>query len=394
MVRLRSPRWFFDKKFSKLEEKIKMAGKLVITTGSSRCGRKELFLPGFEKYCAENGTKVKIYNVGDMIFPWAWYNIREELNRDTILDVNPLAVDIIHAAVLRDIHSSLKKDLEENDAVLINLHTIFIWRDVWNRVFNELFIRELIEDGLSPDMFICFIDLAEDILKRLNETDQWRGQKLTEDNIWSWENEEANNTKALTYLFDEKKKFFVMPAKQPPETLYYLLFEPQRPVVYAQMPITHVTAQDLKRVKQFIEKLRKWAVVFDPLTIETGPVERAEGDNEQIRVRHNQTAYRDVGWFIPQSDVCIAYYVKVVFSAGVVDETATASQLGKQTWVVFPKDYSPFIHFRATPNRIFQTPEEVLEFAEKEFIPWWTKKWQEKYGEKTVSKEAIINTTT
>jgi len=80
-----------------------MAGKLVITTGSSRCGRKELFLPGFEKYCAENGTKVKIYNVGDMIFPWAWYNIREELNRDTILDVNPLAVDIIHAAVEIDI---------------------------------------------------------------------------------------------------------------------------------------------------------------------------------------------------------------------------------------------------------------------------------------------------
>jgi hypothetical protein len=173
-----------------------------------------------------------------------------------------------------------------------------------------------------------------------------------------------------------------MPVKQPPETLYYLLFEPQRPVIYAQMPITHIAAKDLIKVKQFIEKLRTWAVVFDPLTIETGPVERAQGEDENIRVRHNQTAYRDVGWFIPQCDMCIAYYVKVVPTTGVVDETATASQLGKQTWVIFPKDYSPFIQFRATPNRIFQTPEEALEFLEKEFMPWWTKKWQEKYGEK------------
>jgi len=366
-----------------------MTGKLVITTGSSCCGRKELFLPGFGNFCMQNEKRVKIYDVGDQIFPWAWHNIREELNRDTILDVNPLAMDIIQAAVLRDIRYSLENDLRENDAVLINLHTIFRWRDVWNRVFNELFIRELIKDNFSPDMFICFIDLAEDILKRLNETDQWRDQRFTEDNIWSWENEEANNTKALTYLFDEKKKFFVIPVKQPPETLYYLLFEPQRPIVYAQMPITHVTVHDLKRVKQFIEKLRTWAVVFDPLTIETGPVERVESDNEQVRVRHNQTAYRDVGWFIPQCDICIAYYVKVVFTAGVVDETATASQLGKQTWVIFPKDYSPFIHFRATPNRIFQTTEEALEFAENEFIPWWDKKWQEKYGVKTDTGTAI-----
>ena len=44
--------------------------------------------------------------------------MREELNPDTILDVNPLAQDIIQAAVLQDIRYSLKKDLEENDAVI------------------------------------------------------------------------------------------------------------------------------------------------------------------------------------------------------------------------------------------------------------------------------------
>jgi hypothetical protein len=171
-----------------------------------------------------------------------------------------------------------------------------------------------------------------------------------------------------------------MPAKQPPETLYYLLFEPWRPVIYAQMPITHVTVKELKKVKEFIEQLRGHAVVFDPLTIETGAVEFNKGDDEQVRVRHNQTAHRDVNWFIPQSDICLAWYVKVVSSPGTADETATASQLGKQAWVVVAKKHSPFILFRATPDRIFSTTEESLEFLSRDFNDRWIEKWEKKYG--------------
>ncbi len=360
----------------------KKKGQLIIATGSSLVGRKELFYPAFEKLCENKKKKVKIYNAGSMIFPWIWRHTRDELNSETILDVNPMAIRFAHAAVLEDIRHSLKQDLEENDAVVINLHTVFRWRDIWNHVYNEFFIKELMQDGIPPDIFICFINLAKDILKRVNQSDQWKGQKFTEDKIWDWQNVEVNNTRTLTYLFEDKKKFFAMPVKQPPETLYHLLFEPWRPIIYAQMPITHVAMKELKKVKEFIRQLRKWAIVIDPLTIETGAFEIDKGDDEQVRIRHNQTAHRDIAWFIPQCDVCIAYYMKVVFTAGVVDETATASQLGKQTWVIFPKDYSPFIPFRATPDRVFQTAEESLEFLEKEFIPQWTKRWEESVTDK------------
>jgi hypothetical protein len=98
------------------------------------------------------------------------------------------------------------------------------------------------------------------------------------------------------------------------------------------------------------------------------------------RVRHKQTAHRDLYWFVPQCDIAIAYFVKVVFTFGVVDETVQASQMGKQAWIVFPSDYSPFLELRITPNRIFRQPEELFHFVENEFMPEWISKWQKQNG--------------
>jgi hypothetical protein len=155
-----------------------------------------------------------------------------------------------------------------------------------------------------------------------------------------------------------------MPVRQPAETLYYLVFEPWRPIVYIQMPLSHIHASKLKKVNWLIGELRKSAVIFDPMTIETGLVEQEEldkaDDNAEVLVRHTQTGYRDTEWFIPQCTICLAYYVELVLTLGVVDETATAAGLGKQTWAIFPKDASPFLPFRVPPERIFKNPEECL----------------------------------
>ena len=343
-----------------------MAGKLVITAGTSCCGRKELFLPSFEKLCDEKKAKRKIYNIGDMIFNWAWENAREKLPRENILYVNKLAMNLAQAAAFQFILFSLKRDLEENDVVLINLHNLFPWwkGSVYLPVYNELFVKKLIESGFEPDMFICFMDNANDISRRLKENKQWKSESLSEKDIWLWQNEEINITKRLRFFSESDIRFFVVPIRQPAETLYYLLFEPWRPVVYAQMPLSHIKASKLKRVIWLIEELRKSAVVFDPMTVETGIVEREEldrvDDDTEIMVRHTQTGYRDTEWFIPQVDVSLAYYVEPVLTIGTVDETTTAAGLGKKTWAIFPGNVSPFMPFRVPPERIFQTPEECL----------------------------------
>lgn len=350
----------------------KTRGKLIWATGIPGCGGKR-YLKDWQKYCEGQEKKVKIYHIGEMMFSWIWGNVGTEIKGETVLNRHQEYLDLARMAVLGEIRHSLSQDLEENDAVLIRSHTSFYWRGCFSPVYNERYLCGLEH---TPDMFVTFIDGATDILKVLKKRDQWKNQDLNEKDLWLWQNVEVDNTRRYLYLFgpNKNRKFFVVPVKQPAQTLYCLLFEPWRPIVYAQMPITHINPQELDKVRWFIEQLWKYCVVFDPLTIETGVVEAAS-INGEIRVRHNQTAHRDIEWFIPQCDIAWAYYVKIVFTAGVVDETVQASQIGKEAWVIFPGDRSPFIQYRATPNRIFQTPEEGLEFLEKVYMPAVYEKW-------------------
>ncbi len=358
----------------------KEKGKLVVVTGTSGCGGKDIFLPKFENLCRKQEKKLKIYCVGKMIFDWALKNLNIKLRLKTVLSGNPDVLAAYHAAVLNEIGLVLEKDLEENDVVLISLHTCFYWKGTYLPVYNERWIRNL---STKPDLFISFIDNGMDTLDRLLSRDQWKDFNLTEKDIWLWQNQEVNNTKRYLYLYDanEDSKFFVIPIRQRPETLYLLLFEPWRPLVYPQMPISHVTSKELKKATAFIEQLWKWGILFSPLTIETGVVER-ESANTEIKIRHNQTGFRDVEWFIPQVDICMANYavakdIKKVLTIGVPDETAQASLKGKEAWVIFPSDYSPFVEFRATPARIFGSTDEVLKFFPK-FCEKWKKEWEER----------------
>lgn len=369
-------------------------GFLVVTTGVSCCGRKEVFLPGFEKMCEDKGKKIKIYDIGRMIFGWARSTLHENLPKDNILFVNDLAMRAMHAVVMHDIKNSLQKDLEENDVVMVNMHTSFRWwkGGVSINIANEPFLMEWAAMGIIPAMFVSFIDNGIDILGRLNNTNQWKDQ-LTEKDVYLWQHEEVNATQnyraALLKLAElmnfpvEDIKFFVMPIRQPPETLYYLIFESWRPVIYAQMPITHVPASKLQKVVNFIKQLRESAVVFDPMTIETGIVDQKmieKGGDEEIMVRHNQTGYRDTHWFIPQCGLCVSYYVIPKPSVGVSDETVVGSELGKEMWSIFPGTMSPFVPFRA--HRIFKSPDECL----KHFRDVFLLDFQKPSSEETVPK--------
>ncbi len=343
----------------------KKRGRLIWATSPSGCGAKR-HLKDFQKYCKDKGKSVPVYHLGDLICAWLWEKRRIKVRPETILNVNKVVLDVAREAVLERIENGLDKDLEENDAVLIRGHTTFLWNGCYTPVYNEPFIL-----AHSPDMFVTFIDGAEDILRVLNRRNQWKSQNLSEKDIWLWQNVEVDNTRRYLYLFEpnENQRFFVIPVKQPAQTLYDLLFEPQKPIVYAQMPITHLEPHELEKVRQFIEQLWQYCVVFDPLTIETGVVERNGNDCAEIKVRHSQTAYRDLEWFIPQCNISIAYFVKLVFSAGVVGETMQTFQTGKEAWMIFPGEYaySPFIHYLVMPNRIFKTPEEVLDHLKKTY---------------------------
>jgi len=368
-----------------LEKKKSGKGFLVLTTGSSCCGRKEIFLPELEKLCEEKGTKIKIYNLGDQIFEFIWEATRVDVPPENILHVNKMLMSCTQFGIFKDLCYQLPKDLKENDLVIVNLHTRFYWW--WGSipvpVYNEPFINLLMKFGLKPDLIVCFIDNALKTVERLNQNSQWKDQQIDETLAYIWQSEEVNVTKGYLFLTRERINFFVMPVMQPPETFYYILFEPWRPIIYAQMPITNVKGKDLKKVILLIEEFRRHGIVFSPLTIETGLIERdllkKIDDNKDIVVRHMQTGYRDNEWFIPQCRYSVAFHVKVVFTFGVVDETVQTVQLGREPWSIFPNDLSPFQPFRINYKRIFKTTDECLTFYRDEFMPKIWEKWGVKF---------------
>ena len=61
--------------------------------------------------------------------------------------------------------------------------------------------------------------------------------------------------------------------------------------------------------------------------------------------RHYQTVHRDLYWLLAQSNKSIAYFPKVIFSPGVIDELREAFETNKDAWVIFPEDYSPFLAY-------------------------------------------------
>jgi adenylate kinase len=223
-------------------------GQLIYATAIAGCGEKQ-YLEEFKRYCEERGKIAKIHNVGEMLFKYAAERVGIVLDKDNVLNQNNQVLDAARGMVLTGLIANIERDLAENDVVVINHHESFYWREAYIPVFNDYFLA-----GLRPDMFVSFIDNGAEILKRLSKKSQWQNQVLDEKDVYLWQNTEVNSAMRSQRLWAPDKKFFVMPVRQPVQTLYSLVFEPWKPIVYAQMPISHVTEEELKEVRRFIRK--------------------------------------------------------------------------------------------------------------------------------------------
>jgi len=330
-----------------------MAGKLVVATGISGCGRKE-YLENWQHLCREKEKKTKVYHVGQMLFDQA-KKAKVYITPENVLNTNPYVLAALRSGVFETIFASLEKDLEEYDAVVLSIHSFFYWKKVFSRAYDHFYLGKF-----NPDMFICFIDNSKYILEKLVNREQWRSQDLTEQEILYWQNIEVETTGSLAEL--KEKKFFVLSVGQPTETLYNLVFEPDIEPVYVNIPITHLAEKkDQDKAKAFIKKLGEYFVVFNPLTIETGAVDLRHEEDKTI---HQQTVNRDLYWLLRQSKKNIAYFPKIVFSPGVINEVREAYETNKEAWIIYPAaESSPFLDYFST--RIFRSEKEFFEFLDE-----------------------------
>ena len=323
---------------------------LVIATSISGSGRKE-YLNELVGYAKKLGKKVKVYHVGQMIFEHA-KKVGVHLTPENVLNANPSVISAIRGAVFENILANLSKDRKANDAVIISIHSIFLWKKRFMRAYDRFYLNKL-----NPDMFVTLFNKATDILKVLDSRKQWKPQKLNLHEILLWQNVEVEMTASWAEI--DRKLFYVVSTLQPINTLYRLIFEPWVEPVYVCMPITHLKKKsDQEKVERFVKELEKYFVVFNPLKLDI-----LVGEKFDLASYHH-IVNQDLYWLIKQSKKIIAYFPIVVASPGVINELREAHETNKDVWLIFPsKTKSPFLVYFS--SQIFESPNEFFKFLKR-----------------------------
>lgn len=323
---------------------------LIIVTSISGSGRKE-YLNHLVECAKKMGKKIKVYHVGQMLFEHA-NNVSIHLTPENVLNTNPSTLNAIRGAVFENILANLSKDRKENDLVIISIHGIFFWKKRFMRAYDRFYLNKL-----NPDMFITLFNKATDILKELNSRKQWKPQKLSLQEILLWQNVEVEMTASWSEI--AVKPFYVVSVLQSIKTIYRLIFEPWVEPVYICMPITHLKKKsDQNKVEKFVKELEKYFIVFNPLKLDM-----ILGKKFDLASYHH-TVNQDLYWLIKQSKKVIAYFPKVIASAGVINELKEAYETNKDVWLIFPsKDKSPFLIYFS--SQIFESTEEFFKFLKR-----------------------------
>ncbi|OYT61851.1 MAG: hypothetical protein B6U69_02815 [Thermofilum sp. ex4484_15] len=351
----------------------------VVCTGISGSGRVE-YLNKVITASRKEGKPLELMNIGEMMFEAA-KRLGREIKEEKILDIPQPTLDWLRAAVfeqvLRRIYSNEGRDY------IISTHAAFRWKKYLLPAFDFFYLNEL-----SPDIYVTIIDDIFSIKYRLESNPQWKG-RLNLREIAIWQDEEVFITKMLASY--QRRPHYIIALREPGETLYDIMYSDKRKA-YLSFPITHVKAIEdhLKGVRRFKEELRKYFVVFDPMTI--NDMERlykvkeacekgvdkvtleVDGGELKVDVKEvleaeedikSQTVRRDY-LLIDQSDVVVVYYPVAVMSPGVLAEMIYGFSNNKDVYVIFTgsKGKSPFFEYYAT--KIFSSVDEFFNYIVEE----------------------------
>ncbi|MGC8555646.1 MAG: AAA family ATPase [Conexivisphaera sp.] len=332
----------------------------VVVTGVSGSGRGEYISAAAEEIRSSGGS-VEVFDVGSLMFETA-ENLGVEIPEGRILNLAPSTLNYLRTTVFEKI----LREARDHENVLVNTHACFRWKRHLLQAFDFYYLNLL-----SPDIYVTVVDSIAGMRARLDSSPHWRGRLGLKDML-VWRDEETFLTKSIADF--QRKPFFMIPAKQPPGTLWRLMRDPSAPKAYLSYPMTHLgdRAQEFQeRLRGFVSELRRRGlIVFDPGEVEDMDLVEGRvrlegvdpGEVESVREDvYDQTVARDYQ-LIDQSDFVIVYYYVPVMSPGVLSEMTYAFSSAKEVYVVFRGPESPFFRYYST--RIFKDEDELFSFLE------------------------------
>ena len=332
----------------------------VVVTGTSGSGRGEYIASAVDEM-RSSGESVKVFDVGSMMFETA-DNLGVEIPEGRILNLAPSTLNYLRTTVFEKI----LREARDHENVVVSTHACFRWKRHLLQAFDFYYLNLL-----SPDLYVTVVDSIANMKGRLDSSQHWRGRLGLKDLI-VWRDEETFLTKSIADF--QRKPFFMLPAKQPPETLRRLMRSHAAPKAYLSYPMTHLgdRAQEFsERLRSFASELRRRGLmVFDPGEVEDSDLvegrvklegvsqEEVESVREDI---YDQIVARDYQ-LIDQSDFVVVYYYVPVMSPGVLSEMTYAFSSAKEVYVVFRGPESPFFRYYST--KIFRDEDELFSFLE------------------------------
>ena len=185
--------------------------------------------------------------------------------------------------------------------------------------------------------------------------------------ILSWMNEEVSLSEDWARYMGVPH--YVIAVGEPPEALYKLVTHPNPWVVYASYSMSYGTPEKRKEIDKVIHRLRKYAVIVDPQSIEIGT--NFEGvpasDRESI---YAYTVHRDLHWYVGKVHAVIAihpYPERPPLSTGMMDELGHARDYMKSRYMIFPRGgFSPFTtDSYIEKGHLFETSDDFFKYLDE-----------------------------
>lgn len=308
----------------------------------------------------KNGKEIKVYNAIDEFTKHG----KKPLKR--LLGTTDYVFELTREREYEKIGYEIHKNQHEH--VIIRCPATVEWNRI-NRKFKD---QRIIRDFIKPDLIVTLIDAEWAIKRKLEGVDEadpfLRSLKKRDHTLYeilSWMNEEVS-------LSEDWARFmgiphYVIAVGEPPECLYKLVTTPDPWVVYVSYSMTYGTPEMRKEVDRVIHRLRQYAVIIDPQTVELGPhIDEWSADKEAI---YAYTVHRDLHWYVGKVHAVVAvhpYPERPPLSAGMMDELGHARDYMKARYMIFPKGFSPFTtDSYIEKGHLFEQPDEFFRYLDE-----------------------------
>jgi adenylate kinase len=337
------------------------------------------FLEAVQAEAAKHGHDLHVCHVGKMMYQEA-----PDVPAGRILNLPITRLNTLRRAVFKEI----LRAADQHEHVLINTHATFRWRHGLFAAFDYDQMK-----AFNAELYVTLLDNAESVHQRLLR-DHDIDHSLKD--IMVWREEEALATEIIANITRGYGHFFMISrGRDVPttQTMYKLMFEPQRRKVYLSFPMSHVMdlPQTLKEIDAFKAAINEHFICFDPADVDefilhktalkaaedgssTIEVAAAEGkvtlktsDVMQISGDIMGQIYARDFKMVDQSDMIISLVPELPngkpgLSSGVERELHHAFEGGKEVFVVWTCKAMPSPFITETATRVFRSTEEALTF--------------------------------